>query len=356
MVWQTGSGTQTNMNVNEVIAGRANELLGAGRGGKSPVHPNDHVNLGQSSNDAFPTAMSVAATIAVEDRVLPALRALAAALAAKAAGVGRGGQDRPHPHDGRHPADRRPGGLGLGGAGRPRAPTTSPRCSPRLRELAIGATAVGTGLNAPAGFADGVIAELGGACAAAPSPPRPTGSRRIAAHDAIVAASGALRNAAVALIKIGNDIRLLGSGPRAGLAELILPANEPGSSIMPGKVNPTQVEALTMVCARVIGNDAAIAIGGMQGHLELNAFKPLIAIVLPRVGPPARRRGRQLPPPLRRRPRGRSAPHRRAGRALAHAGHRADPAHRLRRRRQGREARPRSMASPCARPRSRSGS
>jgi len=275
VVWQTGSGTQTNMNVNEVIAGRANELLGAGRGGKSPVHPNDHVNLGMSSNDAFPTAMSVAATIAVEDRVLPALRALAGALTAKATAwsdvikIGR-----------THLMDATPLTVGqevsawaaqVGDAADALAATL-----PRLRELAIGATAVGTGLNAPPGFAAGVIAALT-ALLGRPFTPAPNRFAAIAAHDAIVAASGALRGAAVALTKIGNDVRLLGSGPRAGLGELILPANEPGSSIMPGKVNPTQVEALTMVCAKVIGNDAAIAVGALQGHLQLNAFKPLIA-------------------------------------------------------------------------------
>jgi fumarate hydratase class II len=262
------------MNVNEVIAGRANELLGAGRGGKSPVHPNDHVNLGHSSNDAFPTAMSVALTIALEDRVLPALRALAAALAARAqawAGIIKLGRT--------HLMDATPLTAGQE-AGAWAAQVTA--CADdvaavlgRVRELAIGATAVGTGLNAPPGYAGAVIAELAALCGR-PFRAAPDRFAAIAAHDAIVAASGTMRTAAVALTKIGNDIRLLGSGPRAGLAELVLPANEPGSSIMPGKVNPTQVEALTMVCARVIGNDTAIAIGGLQGHLQLNAFKPLI--------------------------------------------------------------------------------
>ena len=275
VVWQTGSGTQTNMNVNEVIAGRANELLGAGRGGKAPVHPNDHVNLGQSSNDTFPTAMAIAAALAVEDRVVPALRALSVALAAKAAGwrgivkIGR-----------THLMDATPLTVGQeasGWAAQIEAAARAVRATlPRLYELALGGTAVGTGLNAPAGFADAAIAEIA-ALTGRPFVAAPNRFEALAAHDAIVAASGALRGAAVALIKIGNDVRLLGSGPRAGLAELILPANEPGSSIMPGKVNPTQIEALTMVCARVIGHDAAIAIGGMQGHLELNAYKPLIA-------------------------------------------------------------------------------
>ncbi len=275
VVWQTGSGTQTNMNVNEVIAGRANELLGGVRGGKSPVHPNDHVNLGQSSNDAFPTAMSIAATLVVEDRLLPALRALAAALITKAeawADVVKLGRT--------HLMDATPLTAGQeAGAWASQVAAAADGVElvrPRLHELAIGATAVGTGLNAPAGFADGVIAELS-ALLGRTFTAAPDRFAAIAAHDALVAASGALRNAAVALMKIGNDVRLLGSGPRAGIGELILPANEPGSSIMPGKVNPTQVEALTMVCARVMGNDAAIAIGAMQGHLQLNVFKPLIA-------------------------------------------------------------------------------
>jgi fumarate hydratase class II len=274
VIWQTGSGTQTNMNVNEVIAGRANELLGAGRGGKQPVHPNDHVNLGMSSNDAFPTAMNVAIAIALEDRVVPALRALAAALDGKArawSGIVKLGRT--------HLMDATPLTVGheaSGWAAQVSAAADAVEAIlPRVRALAIGGTAVGTGLNAPAGFADGVIAELSAlhARAFAAAPNR---FAALASHDDLVMASGALRAAAVALTKIGNDIRLLGSGPRAGIGELVLPANEPGSSIMPGKVNPTQVEALTMVCARVIGNDAAITVGGLQGHLELNVFKPLI--------------------------------------------------------------------------------
>ena len=275
VIWQTGSGTQTHMNANEVIAGRANELLGHGRGGKAPVHPNDHVNLGQSSNDVFPTAMSVAVTIALEDRVVPALRALAAALAAKAeawAAVIKIGRT--------HLMDATPitaGQQASGWAAQVAAVADAlAAVVPRVRELAIGGTATGTGLNAPAGFADGVIAELTALCGrdfvAAPNR-----FAAMAAHDAIVAASGGLRAAAVALSKIAGDVRLLGSGPRAGLAELVLPANEPGSSIMPGKVNPTQVEALTMACARIIGNDVAVSIGGMAGQLELNAYKPLLA-------------------------------------------------------------------------------
>ena len=275
VVWQTGSGTQSNMNVNEVIAGRANELLGAGRGGRSPVHPNDDVNRGHSSNDAFPTAMHVAMTVALEDRTVPALRALAVELDGKARAwrdlvkLGR-----------THLMDATPITVGQeasGWAAQVAAVADNVAALvPQVRALAIGGTATGTGLNAPPGYADAVIDELarayGRAFTAAPSR-----FAALAAHDALVAVSGALRGAAVALTKIANDIRLLGSGPRAGLGELVLPANEPGSSIMPGKVNPTQVEALTMVCARVIGNDAAIAVGGLQGHLELNTFKPLIA-------------------------------------------------------------------------------
>jgi fumarate hydratase class II len=262
------------MNVNEVIAGRANELLGAGRGGKAPVHPNDHVNLGQSSNDAFPTAMNVAATLAIEDWLLPALGRLAEALHQRATAwrdvvkIGR-----------THLMDATPLTAGQEASGwtqqvRDAAAAISSTL-PRVRELARGATAVGTGLNAPPDFAAAAIGEIaritGRAFVAAPNP-----FAAIAAHDGIVTASATVRGAAVALTKIANDIRLLGSGPRAGLAELRLPANAPGSSIMPGKVNPTQCEALTMVCARVIGNDVAIAVGGLQGHLELNAFKPLI--------------------------------------------------------------------------------
>ncbi len=273
--WQTGSGTQTHMNVNEVIAGRANELLGGPRGGKTPVHPNDHVNLGQSSNDVFPTAMAIAATIAVEDWAAPALVSLASALLDKAEAwmaivkIGR-----------THLMDATPLTFGDEASGWAAQVADAAGAvngsAARLHELAIGGTAVGTGLNAPPGFAEAMVEELatllGRRFVAAPNR-----FAAMAAHDAIVAASGTLRGAAVALIKVANDVRLLGSGPRAGLGELVLPTNEPGSSIMPGKVNPTQAEALVMVCARVIGNDAAIAIGGLHGHLELNACKPLIA-------------------------------------------------------------------------------
>jgi fumarate hydratase, class II len=272
-IYQTGSGTQTNMNVNEVIANRAAVLLGQTIG-DHPIHPNDHVNLSQSSNDTFPTAMSIAATIAVEDRVLPPLDALHDALVVRAGAwadivkIGR-----------THMMDATPLTFGQEVSGwaaqLAHARTSIIAALPALRELAIGGTAVGTGLNAPAGWADDMIGELstvlGRSFAAAPNK-----FAALAAHDALVAGSAALRTLAVALLKIGNDVRLLASGPRCGLGELVLPANEPGSSIMPGKVNPTQVEALTMVCARVVGNDAAIALAGTHGQLQLSTWKPLM--------------------------------------------------------------------------------
>jgi fumarate hydratase, class II len=275
VVWQTGSGTQTNMNVNEVIANRANELLGAPLGEKSPVHPNDHVNLGQSSNDAFPTAMHIAAVLELSDRLLPALGALAAALGAKAqefSGVVKIGRT--------HLQDATPITLGQEmsgwaaqvafGAARIRA------CLPDLLALAQGGTAVGTGLNAHEGFAEDFaarIADLTGK----PFVTAPNKFEALASHDALVFAHGALTALASGLFKIANDVRLLGSGPRSGIGELLLPENEPGSSIMPGKVNPTQAEAMTMVCARVMGNQATVMFAGSQGHLELNVFKPVIA-------------------------------------------------------------------------------
>jgi fumarate hydratase, class II len=272
-IYQTGSGTQTNMNVNEVVANRAAELLGHPRGDRA-IHPNDHVNLSQSSNDTFPTAMSIAATISVEDRVIPALDALYDTVVVRANAwddvvkIGR-----------THLMDAVPLTVGqeLSGwaaqlaAGRGAIMAVLPA----LRELAIGGTAVGTGLNAPDGWTDDMVGELsmvlGRSFVGAPNK-----FAALAAHDALVSASGALRGLAMSLIKIGNDIRLLASGPRCGIGELILPANEPGSSIMPGKVNPTQVEALTMVCARVAGNDATIALSQSHGHLQLNTFKPVM--------------------------------------------------------------------------------
>lgn len=273
-VWQTGSGTQTNMNVNEVIANRANELAGTGRGAKAPVHPNDHVNLGQSSNDAFPTAMHVAAAEEIVHRLVPSLVALRDVLAAKAVAwddvvkVGR-----------THLQDAVPLTLGQevsGWVAQLDADLERLRAAlPGLCELPLGGTAVGTGLNAHPELGDravAVIAELTGL----PFVPAPNRFAALAAHDAVVAASGALRTVAVSLVKIADDVRWLGSGPRAGLGELVLPANEPGSSIMPGKVNPTQAEALIMVCAQVVGNDTAVAFAGSRGNLELNVAKPVM--------------------------------------------------------------------------------
>ncbi|MDX3885803.1 MAG: class II fumarate hydratase [Sphingomonas sp.] len=275
VIWQTGSGTQSNMNVNEVIAGRANELLTGTRGGKSPVHPNDDVNRGQSSNDSFPTALHVAAALAAERRLLPAIDRLYAALEAKAkawADIVKIGRT--------HLQDATPLTLGQEFSGyahqiyRDRR-----RIEPAVRHgmalLAQGGTAVGTGLNAPAGFGEAIAAEIarltGFAFETAPNK-----FEALASNDPIVHLSGTLSTLAVSLTKIANDIRLLGSGPRSGLGEIDLPANEPGSSIMPGKVNPTQCEMLTMVAAQVIGNHQAITVGGLQGHLELNVFKPMI--------------------------------------------------------------------------------
>ncbi len=273
-VWQTGSGTQTNMNTNEVISNRAIERLGGKLGSKDPVHPNDHVNMSQSSNDTFPTAMNIAAVERITHHLLPALRALRDALAAKAdafADIIKIGRT--------HLMDAVPLTLGQEFSGyvaqldygieRVEA------AIPRLSELAIGGTAVGTGLNTKRGYDKRVadkISELTGL----PFVPAPNKFEALAAHDALVMASGALKTVACSLMKIANDIRWLGSGPRCGLGELRLPANEPGSSIMPGKVNPTQSEAMTMVCAQVMGNDVAVNVGGASGAFELNVFKPLI--------------------------------------------------------------------------------
>ncbi len=274
VVWQTGSGTQTNMNLNEVISNRANESLGSGRGTKSPVHPNDHVNRSQSSNDSFPTAMHVAAVREIHARLLPGLRRLNVALAAKAAAfadivkIGR-----------THLQDATP--LTLGDAVGAWACQTElaiervEAALPRLYRVAQGGTAVGTGVNAPAGFATAFAEELA-ALTGLPFVTAPNKFEALAAHQAFVEASGALNTVAASLMKIANDIRLLGSGPRCGLGELVLPANEPGSSIMPGKVNPTQAEALTQVCARVMGNHITITVSGASGHMELNVFKPVM--------------------------------------------------------------------------------
>jgi fumarate hydratase class II len=274
-IWQTGSGTQTNMNVNEVVAGRANEILAGTRGGKSPVHPNDHVNMGQSSNDSFPTALHVAAAREVSARLMPALLRLETALADKAerwatlVKIGR-----------THLQDATPLTLGQEFSG---YAVQVRRCRERIEHvladdvlaLAQGGTAVGTGLNAPEGFAEAMASALA-AITGLPFRPAQNRFEALASHDPLVQLSATLSTLAVALTKIANDIRLLGSGPRSGLGELDLPANEPGSSIMPGKVNPTQCEMLTMVAAQVIGNHQAVTVGGLQGHLELNVFKPLI--------------------------------------------------------------------------------
>ena len=274
-VWQTGSGTQTNMNMNEVLANRASELLGGGRGEGRKVHPNDHVNRGQSSNDIFPTAMHVAACVALTVDLLPALEALHATLQAKAQAwvdivkIGR-----------THLQDATPLTLGQEASGwvaqlaHARQAITLPL--PPLYELAVGGTAVGTVLNTHPQFGERVAAAL----ASETGLPFGVAANRfaaLAAHDTLVSAHGALKTLAVALMKIANDVRWLASGPRCGLGELQLPENEPGSSIMPGKVNPTQCEALTMLCAQVMGNDVALSVGGASGNFELNVFKPLMA-------------------------------------------------------------------------------
>jgi fumarate hydratase, class II len=274
VVWQTGSGTQTNMNVNEVISNRAIELSGGVMGSKKPIHPNDHVNMGQSSNDSFPTAMHIAAAMEITATLLPALRHLHQALDKKAKEfddiikIGR-----------THLMDATPLTLGQEFSGYARQVENGMRrmqgVLPALYELAQGGTAVGTGLNAKKGFAEAFAREVA-SITRLPFVTAPNKFEALATHDALVEASGMLNVLAVSLMKIANDIRLLGSGPRCGLGELSLPENEPGSSIMPGKVNPTQSEAMTMVCAQVMGNHVAVSIGGSNGHFELNVFKPVI--------------------------------------------------------------------------------
>ncbi|MCP5295901.1 MAG: class II fumarate hydratase [Zoogloeaceae bacterium] len=274
-VWQTGSGTQSNMNMNEVLANRASELLGGARGEGRLVHPNDAVNLGQSSNDIFPTAMHVAACDGLRNRLLPALRALRERLAEKAAafaGIVKIGRT--------HLQDATPLTLGQEFSGYVAqlelAESLIAAALPPLQALAVGGTAVGTGLNTHAEFGARVAVEL----ARQSGVPYSSAANKfaaLAAHDALVAAHGALKTLAAALMKIANDIRWLASGPRSGLGELSLPENEPGSSIMPGKVNPTQCEALTMICCQVFGNDVALNFGGASGNFELNVYKPLIA-------------------------------------------------------------------------------
>ena len=275
IVWQTGSGTQTNMNVNEVIANRANELLGGSLGAKAPVHPNDHVNMSQSSNDSFPTAMHVAAVAEIADRLIPSLIDLRVALSAKS------DEFEPIVKIGRtHLQDAVPLTLGQEFSGyAAQVGSALARIEEAVRHLhplAQGGTAVGTGLNAPPEFAERFAAGMA-ALTGRPFVSAANKFEALAAHDAFVFVHGALAALASALFKIANDIRLLASGPRSGFGEIILPENEPGSSIMPGKVNPTQSEALTMVCARVFGNETTITVAASQGHFELNVFKPVIA-------------------------------------------------------------------------------
>ena len=275
VVWQTGSGTQSNMNANEVISNRAIEILGGERGSKTPVHPNDHVNMSQSSNDVFPGAMAIATAEQTYHHLIPSLEHLLAALEAKAAAwgeivkIGR-----------THFMDAVPLTLGQEFSGycqQVRYGIERARGAlPRLYELALGGTAVGTGLNSHPEYAERVAAEIA-RMTGLPFVSAPNKFEALAAHDAQVELAGVLNTLAASLMKIGNDVRMLGSGPRAGLGELNLPANEPGSSIMPGKVNPTQSEALTMVCAQVMGNAVAVSVGGSNGHFELNVFKPVMA-------------------------------------------------------------------------------
>ena len=273
-VYQTGSGTQTNMNVNEVIANRANERLGGKRGAKEPIHPNDHVNMSQSSNDCFPTAMHIAAALEISQRLVPALTHLQAALKKKT------GDFRAIVKIGRtHTQDATPLTLGQEFSGYAAQVTSGiARVKTGMKELyplAQGGTAVGTGLNAKRAFAK-LFAKKVAAVTGLPFVSAPNKFEALASHGALVFAHGALNSVAADLFKIANDVRFLGSGPRSGFGELILPENEPGSSIMPGKVNPTQCEALTMVCCRVFGNDTTIAVAASQGHFELNVFKPVI--------------------------------------------------------------------------------
>ncbi len=275
VVWQTGSGTQSNMNANEVVSNRAIEILGGVMGSKKPVHPNDHVNMGQSSNDTFPTAMHVAIGMMARDVLLPGLEKLHRALVAKSEAfkdiikIGR-----------THTQDATPLTLGQEFGGYAHQVSQGimrvKKILPEIYELAQGGTAVGTGLNTKKGWDTAIAAKIA-EITDLPFVTAPNKFEALAAHDAMVMFSGALKTIAASLFKIANDMRLLGSGPRSGLGELILPENEPGSSIMPGKVNPTQAEALTMVCAHVMGNDAAVGFAGSQGHFELNVYNPMMS-------------------------------------------------------------------------------
>ena len=275
VVWQTGTGTQSNMNANEVISNRAIEMLGGVMGSKKPVHPNDHVNMSQSSNDTYPTAMHIACAEEIHHRLLPALKHLHTALSAKVVAwadiikIGR-----------THTQDATPITLGQEFSGYATQVANGiariEQTMPKLMELAQGGTAVGTGLNAPVGF-DKMVAERIAAITGMKFTTAPNKFEALAAHDAMVFSHGAINTVAASLFKIANDIRLLGSGPRSGLGELSLPENEPGSSIMPGKVNPTQCEALTQVCVQIFGNNAALTFAGSQGHFELNVYNPVMA-------------------------------------------------------------------------------
>jgi fumarate hydratase class II len=274
-VWQTGSGTQSNMNANEVISNRAIEMLGGEMGSKKPIHPNDHVNMSQSSNDTFPTAMHIACAEEITHRLLPALQMLRNALNDKAQAwkdiikIGR-----------THTQDATPLTLGQEFSGYTQQVENGiariEQTLPRLMQLAQGGTAVGTGLNAPVGF-DKMVAEQIAAITGLPFTTAPNKFEALAAHDAMIFSHGAINTVAASLFKIANDIRFLGSGPRSGLGELALPENEPGSSIMPGKVNPTQCEAMTQVCVQIFGNNSALTIAGSQGHFELNVYNPVMA-------------------------------------------------------------------------------
>jgi fumarate hydratase, class II len=275
VVWQTGSGTQSNMNANEVIANRAIEMLGGEMGSNKPIHPNDHVNMSQSSNDTYPTAMHIAAAEEIVHRLVPALQKLRNALNDKAQAwkaivkIGR-----------THTQDATPLTLGQEFSGYTQQVENGivriEQTLPKLMELAQGGTAVGTGLNAPIGFAEAVADKIA-AITGLPFTSAPNKFEALAAHDAMVMSHGAINTVAASLFKIANDIRFLGSGPRSGLGELALPENEPGSSIMPGKVNPTQCEAMTQVCVQIFGNNAAVTFAGSQGHFELNVYNPVMA-------------------------------------------------------------------------------